>query len=236
MKDKIFVSAIIVAAGNSTRMGFGYSKQLIELNGKTVLERTISNFSESKLTDEIILVCRNEDVEIFKNIINSRIILNKSIKFVPGGNCRQKSVENGVKLSSEVSTHFVIHDCARPLITPDDIDNAIKKGIELNSVVLGIPVIDTIKIIEDGRVKYTPDRSTLRAIQTPQIFKKSIYIEALRVAESSNIEFTDDSLLLEHFGYSVYIIDGNVDNIKITSPKDIAVAEEILRRRVAENV
>lgn len=224
-------AAIIVAAGNSTRMG-GTPKQLIKLCGKEVICHTLSAFEKSELVDEIILVCREQDEEVIKDIVKKNGF-SKVKGFAHGGEVRSQSVKNGLELISEDISFIAIHDGARPLVTSDMINKAVASAHKNGASALGVPVKDTIKVVSrSGEIIETPDRSTLVAIQTPQVFSRSIYFSAVQKAESSSKEYTDDCALVEDLGKPVFVTEGSYENIKITTPEDIITAEGILNKRL----
>ena len=224
MKDNFF-SAIIVAAGNSSRMGGKESKMFIDLLGKSVITRTADIFSSCSLINEIIVVCRDEDKEQIASSINTE----KPLKFAKGGKTRQESVLNGIKCADEKCDYLVIHDGARPLVTEKEISDVLSDAVKYKAATLGTKVKDTIKISKDGFIENTPDRDFLYAVQTPQVFLKSLYIKAAEKFKDSG--FTDDCKLIEEYGEKVYITNGEYTNIKITTTDDIALAKAILKGR-----
>ena len=230
MKDR-FVTAIIVAAGNSTRMGGKISKQFIEIMRKTVIEHTLFAFEDCDLIDEIVVVSREQDMEKIKSVAKKNRF-NKVKNVVVGGKTRGESVASGIKAADEKTSFFAIHDGARPLILKEDIENVVKKAFEVKSAALGVAVKDTIKVADENNlVVSTPDRSSLRAIQTPQVFEKTLYLSALEKAEREKKDFTDDCQLIENAGGRVYVVSGSESNIKITTPYDLIAAEGILKCR-----
>lgn len=234
VNNKKFVSAVIVCAGNSTRMGLGKSKQFIELLGKPAVYYTIKAFEESLSVNEVVIVCRECDRADFENIINNYNFSNfsKVKAVVSGGETRSQSVANGINATDKKSTHLAIHDGARCLITVAEIEKSVLMGISTSAAALGVAVKDTIKIVNtDNTIKETPDRSTLRAIQTPQVFDKEKYLEFLSEAKESAVDFTDDCKLFEYFGQTVTVVDGLYTNIKLTTRDDILMAEKILESR-----
>ncbi|MCH5299925.1 MAG: 2-C-methyl-D-erythritol 4-phosphate cytidylyltransferase [Ruminococcus sp.] len=229
-----YVTAIIVAAGNSSRMGGNISKQFISLNEKTVIEHTLTAFENCSLIDEIVVVAREQDIEKINSLVKKNSFTKVS-HIAVGGNTRGESVANGINASSDISdkTHFfAIHDGARPLVLIKDIENVIKKAFEVKSATLGVMVKDTIKITDDKNIVVsTPNRADLRSIQTPQIFEKGLYISALNKAKSEGKDFTDDCQLVENFGKAVEVVIGSESNIKLTTPIDVIMAESILKAR-----
>lgn len=230
MLNEKYVSAVIVAAGSSTRMNSNISKQLLKIGGKTVLQHTVSAFENSGAVDEIVIVCPESDIDSFKNLFDIENI-NIPIKFTTGGDTRQKSVGNGVSIVSEDCGIIAIHDGARPLVKPEDIRKVIADAAEFGAATLAVPVKDTIKLVENDTVESTPPRDKLFIIQTPQVFDKNTYVKAYKKAISDNNDFTDDCQLIESVGGKVHITKGDYTNIKITTVEDIAVAEAFLNLR-----
>lgn len=229
--EKAFVSAIIVAAGSSTRMGLSKSKQFIHLNGKPTIEYTIKAFENSNYINEIIIVCRKEDKKAL-NIIIKENNFKKVSALTSGGLSRQESVLKGVLATNKKSTHFAIHDGARPLITEEYIEKVVKKGIKTKAAALGVEVTDTIKVVdENNKIISTPNRSTLRAVQTPQVFEKNIYKNAIKLCKESKEEFTDDCAMVEKSKVIVEIVNGTTENIKLTTQTDILIAESLLNKK-----
>lgn len=219
--------AIILAAGNSTRMKSKMSKLLLEISGKTVIERSVNAFLGVSDIDEIIVVAREQDIEEFDSLL-----LDERISFVIGGETRQQSVMNAVE-SIEQADLIVVHDGARPLIKTEDIENTIRIAYEHKAAAVGVFVKDTIKVVDkDGFVESTPDRATLFAVQTPQIFDFELYKAAMKKAIEQGKDFTDDCQLIEFFGQRVKTVVGSYSNIKITTPDDIPLAENLLKKEV----
>lgn len=227
-----YVSAIIVAAGGSTRMGSADSKQFIPLLGKPAIAYTLSAFQECGAVSEIVVVCRAEDIDRIKQLAQS-IGCVKLNAVTEGGSCRAESVKNGILAASAKTEYYAIHDGARPLVTPEEIAAVISTATETGAATLGTPVTDTIKNADENDViTGTPVRGTLRAVQTPQVFEKELY--ALALSEAENLELvTDDCSLIEKMGGEVQIVAGSRENIKLTTPFDVLVAECVLKEREA---
>lgn len=227
--EKKFVSAVIVSAGNSTRMG-GINKQFLEIRNIPVLVHTLRVFDRAECIDEIVVVTRECDIESVKSLIGS-YDLKKVTKVVKGGETRQMSVFNGVVSTSDKSNIVAIHDGARPLVTENVINNTLEQALLFGAAATGVKVKDTVKQVNDNNdIVATPDRSYLRFIQTPQIFDKSLYLDAVNTVENSK-DFTDDCMLIEAYGRIVKFVDGDYENIKITTPEDVDLAECYLKRR-----
>ena len=233
-----YCSAIIAAAGSGKRMNMEINKQFINIFDKPVLAYTLGAFQECNLIDEIIVVSREEDILYCKDIINE-FNMDKVTKIVAGGNERYESIYNGLNEINELTTIVAIHDGARLLVLPEDIEAAVETAIEQDSAVLGVRVKDTIKYADkNNNIIDTPDRNNLWVIQTPQVFRTHIikdsyekYFHDLNDGLINEI-VTDDSMVVERAGYKVKIVEGNYSNIKITTPEDLSFAEAILNTRL----
>lgn len=225
-----YVSVIIAAAGMGNRMQSNVNKQFIYINNKPVLAHTIEKFEKCRYVDEIIVVSKESEINYCKRQIVKRYKFNKVTKIVRGGKERQDSVYNGI-LALDRRTDIVIsHDGARPFVSNKNIVDSIEGVAEYGACVIGTPVKDTIKIIgEDKNVDSTPKREMIWAAQTPQSFTKEIIMKAYREAIDDNFVGTDDSMLVERLGIYVKMIRGSYENIKITTPEDIIIAEAILK-------
>lgn len=228
-KENRFVSAVVVSAGNSTRMG-GVNKQFLEINGISVLVHTLMVFENMDAIDEIVVVTRESDIEDVKFLVE-KYGINKVSKVVKGGETRQLSVLSGVSSVSEIADFVAIHDGARPLVTEKVVLDTLNQAFESGAAATGVKVKDTVKQVnDDNDIIATPDRNYLRFIQTPQIFDKVLYLDAVNTVENSK-DFTDDCMLVEAYGKTVKFVDGDYENIKITTPEDVELAENYLRRR-----
>lgn len=226
-----FVSAIIVAAGGSIRMGIADSKQFIPLLGMPAIEYTLRAFEKCHYIKEIVVVCREQDKERIRTIVDENGF-SKVSSLVEGGASRAESVRNGIKAASDKAKYFAIHDGARPLITIEEIERVVEAAFETGAATLGVPVKDTIKIVDGyNKIESTPLRSQLRAVHTPQVFERDLYQFALENAGDNMINFTDDCSLIEHMGGEVEVVKGNEENIKLTTPIDVVIAESILKTR-----
>ncbi len=234
MSKKPFVSAVIVAAGNSTRMSCYVSKQLIPLLGEPTISYTLKAFENASVIDEVIIVCRKVDMDALKELV-SEYGFTKVKAFTIGGSERSESVKNGVLAASECATHFAIHDGARALITAHDINKVVSEAFLCGAATLGSPVTDTIKIVnKEGIITSTPDRTSLMAVQTPQVFERDMYLKALENAKGKG--FTDDCAMLEEIGVYPKIVAGDHPNLKLTTQADIPMAESILKKRKEHEV
>lgn len=227
----MFVSVIIAAAGNSTRYGTGKSKQFLILDNTPVLIKSIQAFEEIDDVKEIIVTARKQDFEIIEDFI-AQYGVRKVKHIVEGGATRQDSIYAAVENVDEKADLVAVHDGARPLIKRKVIESVIQKADEVDAAACAVPVKDTIKIIDSsGKIVTTPERDSLRAVQTPQVFRLSLYKEAIEKAVSDGKQYTDDCQLVESMGYPVYLVDGDYENIKITTPDDLLVAEKFLYER-----
>lgn len=224
-----FTSAIIVAAGDSTRMGYKLSKQLIPLNGHAAIEYTLKAFQQCDLINEIIVVARPVDIE---NIAQIAFNFRKVSAVTAGGSTRTASVRKGIHAADKRASYYAIHDGARVLITPAEIERVLCAAFETGAAALGTPATDTIKIVDDsGVILSTPDRSTMWTVQTPQVFEKDLYKRAMGNAIVNGLNVTDDCSMVEAIGEPVRVIRGEYSNIKLTTPVDITIAEALLAKR-----
>lgn len=220
------VSAIIVCAGDSRRMG-GQDKMLLKLANTNVMGMSMLAYEKSKSIKDIIVVTKENLVSAVKKTAKE-LGITKLTHITLGGKTRQQSVLNGLKLIDRDTTMIAIHDGARPLVDMGDIERTIKDARVFGGAVLGVPVKDTIKIVEDGLIADTPYRPKLFATQTPQIFKRRLYFEAVDFATANGLDFTDDCQLAESIGAKIHMTIGSYKNIKITTPEDIKFAGVIL--------
>ncbi len=221
-------TAVVAAAGSSRRMGM--DKLLMPLGEVPVLIRTLRALENSEDIDEIIVVTRQDLIVPVSQLIKDAD-LGKVSKVVAGGESRTASVLNGVREAAEESDLIAIHDGARPLVTGRIIRQAVLKAGERGAAAPAVPVKDTLKRAVDGVVVETPDRSQLFAVQTPQVFEHGLILGALEKAVEDGAELTDDCAAVERIGMTVCLTEGSYENLKLTTPEDIAVAERILERR-----
>ena len=222
-------SAVVAAGGSSRRMG-GENKLTAFLDGVPVLARTLLALDGASLVDEIVVAVREEDLVATADLCKIYAVT-KPVKIVRGGATRLESVRAALLECRESAAFLAVHDGARPLADPELIDRVVALAHRTNAAAPAVPVKDTVKVVRDGKVESTPDRDTLRAIQTPQAFDGPLLRAALQAAAEAGAEVTDDCAAVERLGKEVYILDGSYENIKITTPEDIALAEAILQRR-----
>ena len=211
-------AALVAAAGSSSRMG-GVNKLLEPLDGIPVLARTLTALQLAEQVDEIVVATREEDLVEISRLCQTYGIT-KCTKVIRGGESRAHSVL------------LAVQDGARPLVTPELIDRVITAAARFDAAAPAVPVKDTVKTVrEDGAVEQTLDRDTLRAVQTPQVFQADLLKAALQSAVESQIPITDDCSAVERLGKVVFLVEGDEENLKITTPVDLILAEAILQAR-----
>ncbi|MDR0946929.1 MAG: 2-C-methyl-D-erythritol 4-phosphate cytidylyltransferase [Ruminococcus sp.] len=212
------MSVIIPCGGNSTRMG-NVNKMLLRIDGVPIFIKSAQIFSEIENTAEIVFSVKADLIDEFKAILNE-FPLGRPMKIVSGGETRQQSVFNAFAVIKKDTRFICIHDGARPFANPETIKRSLKSASIFGASVLGVPVKDTIKVVESGLITDTPDRRKLWAVQTPQIFKREIYIRGMNFAAENNLDFTDDAALAEAVGVKVHITESDYGNFKITTADD----------------
>lgn len=223
-------SAIIPASGRGRRLGNRHDKAFVPVAGHPLIARTLAVFQECPAIDEIVLVVRRGRIRAAEALILERGFT-KVKAVAPGGEARQDSVRNGLAKLSPDCEIVAIHDGARPLVTPEIITSSIEAARAEGAAIAAVPVVDTIKSSLDGRfVSSTLDRAGLYAVQTPQAFARDIIESAYERAYADHYFGTDDAALVERLGLPVRIVEGSYENIKVTTPMDVAVAEAILSR------
>lgn len=223
------ISAIILAGGKGKRMGSAISKQFIDIKGKAIIYYTLKKFSENKKIDNIIVVLPEDEVKYFKENILKKYELRIN-KIVIGGKERQDSVYNALKSLKNSSTDIVlIHDGARPFISERIINEGIKFAEIYGAAAPGVMPKDTIKVKNEKNFSIdTPNRANLVSIQTPQVFKFDEILECHEKIRYNGEKVTDDTMVVEKYGYSVYLYDGEYTNIKVTTPEDLILAERLI--------
>lgn len=223
------VTAIFPAAGASRRMGGGVNKNFLELMGEPILIRTLKTFSQVERVNFLIVVVAAQEVETVEKLLGAEKNL-KPWRVVVGGSERQYSIANGLKLLPDDAQIILVHDAARPLISARTINEVIDAAETFGGAIAAVPSKDTIKVVDaEDFVRYTPPRRELVSVQTPQGFRREILLQAYAQAEAENFLGTDDASLVERLGAKVKIVTGSYDNIKITTPEDLSVAESFLR-------
>jgi len=224
-------AAVIVAAGNSTRMGGNTNKQFLELHGVPVLAHTLLSYQHCKLISKIVVVTKPENFEAVYQMAKEYSITKLSA-LAAGGASRQESAKNGIAKLDEDVRYVAIADGARCLTTPKQIAKVCLKAYRYKAASAAHLISDTVKRTNSsGMVKETVDRTNLWQAQTPQIFHTALYQAALYKADEDNYSVTDDNSLIEHLGYQVKMVVCGIENIKITTPDDLPLAEAILQYR-----
>ena len=216
--------AVIVAAGSASRMG-GIDKVMAQLKGEPMIVRTVRQFQDCDAISEIVIVTREDLILPITGLCKD---MSKGRAVVAGGKSRQEAVHLGLNALSNKVKLAAVHDGARPLITWQVIDRAVRAANTYGAAAPAIPVKDTIKVVEGRVVKYTPDRATLFAVQTPQVFDFDLLRGALKKAEQENAQVTDDCSAVELMGMAVKIVEGDERNIKVTTPMDLKIEEMLL--------
>lgn len=225
------VTAIIVAAGEGRRIGGPVSKSFLPIAGRPLMLRTLDRFFSTQSIGKVILVVADKELGQSQRLIGSDPNLShRSWVLQAGGASRQESVRRGLDRLDPDCEIVAIHDGARPFVSSSLIDRCIEEAYRVGAVVIGVPVRDTIKVVsEEHWVQATPARNMLWEIQTPQVFRKEIIVQAHDWGDRQALEATDDSTLVEQIGKPVFLLEGERTNIKITVPEDLLLAEALLR-------
>lgn len=219
-----YCGAVIVAAGTASRMG-GIDKVMEPLNGEPMVMRSVRAFHACDAVREIVVVTRPD---LIVPIMSLCAGLKKVIAVVAGGNSRPESVSKGLNALSSKVKLAAIHDGARPMITWQVIDRVVRAANSYGAAAPGIPVKDTIKTVTGGVVMQTPDRKSLQAVQTPQVFDFDLLRGALKKAADDGAEITDDCSAVERLGFRVKMVEGDERNLKVTTPMDLRIAQMLL--------
>lgn len=219
-----YCGAVIVAAGSASRMG-GIDKVMVPLQGEPMILRTARTFENCDAVKEIVIVTREDLIGPITELCAG---LTKVRSVVKGGGSRQESVKLGLLAFSKEVQLAAVHDGARPLVSMELIDKTIRAAHTYGAAAPAIPVKDTIKVYEGGFIAATPDRSTLRAVQTPQVIDRDLLLGALEKAEQDGTAVTDDCSAAEHIGMRVRLVEGEERNLKVTTPLDLKIAELLL--------
>ena len=219
-------SAVILAAGSSTRMGT--DKSVLTLDGIPVIIRAVQAFEKHDLVDEIIVVTKEESVPMIADLC-AQYALKKVRRVMAGGATRAESSLIGVTAVDKKAEYIAIHDGARPLITQKVITDALYVARDYHAAVPVIPSTDTLRVVENGFIGGDVDRDSVIRIQTPQIFDADLIKGALTYAVDKNVTVTDDSSAVRLTGFKIKTVEGDVNNIKLTTPEDVPVAEAILK-------
>ncbi len=225
------VGAIVAAAGLGTRMGTVHPKQFIPIAGKPVLTHTLEAFERCPIIEKVCLVVREQEVPRVQGLVTD-YSLGKVTAVIPGGEVRQDSVYNGLLAIDGVEI-VVVHDGVRPLVLPESIAATVEAARVGGAATLATKVSETVKVVHEGIALRTLDRSPLWLAQTPQAFRYALLREAHERARAAGVVGTDDAMLIERLGHQVRIVPGPVDNLKISTASDLALAEAILAGRMA---
>lgn len=225
--------AIIPAAGSGSRLGGQIPKQFLELAGAPILAHTISRFVDCDDIGAIAVSLPADKLDEFRaRNRGARVI--KPIFYVPGGAERSDSILNALEAVAELQPEIVaVHDAVRPFVTPAQISAVIAKAKEVGAAILALPATDTIKEVENGLIQRTIDRRRIWRAQTPQAFRYELLMQANTEARAANLPSaltTDDSLLVERLGVPVAVVEGSPNNIKITTPEDLLIAEKLFEQ------
>ncbi|HEY8484844.1 MAG TPA: 2-C-methyl-D-erythritol 4-phosphate cytidylyltransferase [Longimicrobiales bacterium] len=222
------VAVVVPAGGAGRRMG-GVRKQYMELAGEPLLLHTLRPFLAHPAVEWVVVALPAEDVPRPPAWL---VDLDPRVRWVAGGEERGDSVRLALEAVPEEADLVLVHDAARPLVTREVIDRAIAAASEGVGAVAAVPVTDTIKEVDaEGRIVATPERSRLWRAQTPQAFPRAMIVDAYRRAAADGFRATDDSTLVEHYGGTVVVVEGAPENLKVTGPLDLVVAEALLRAR-----
>lgn len=228
------LSAIIVAAGSSQRMGF--DKLLALLGEKPVLAHTLDAFEQTGCVDEIILVARAERVAEFQELVKTGAY-KKVRDVIAGGAQRQDSVRAGLEQLSPGANYVAVHDAARPLVMPEQIERVFALAREHGAATLAEPITDTLKRADENRfVTGGVARDGLYAMQTPQIFSRELLVDAYAAVAAKKLSITDEVSAVEQLGAKVLLVPNEEFNVKITYPRDLQLAQSALTRRASPQV
>lgn len=229
-------AAVIPAAGRSTRMGSNGNKLFMELAGRPVLSRTLDAFERCGDVDGVVLVVAEQDVDLCERGIVKAGGFGKVAAVVVGGEVRQESVRRGLEVLDPETELVVVHDGARPLVTPELISRVVAEARRWGAAVAAVPVKDTIKRSNGEFVACSLEREELWAVQTPQAFWRALVVDAHRVALRDGFMASDDAGLVERLGRKVRLVRASEENLKLTTPVDFLVAERILAQREGKAV
>ncbi|MFT5052981.1 MAG: 2-C-methyl-D-erythritol 4-phosphate cytidylyltransferase [Chlamydiales bacterium] len=227
-----YASAVLLAAGSSTRMGLGRAgerKPFLKLAGRTLIEHAIATFAAAASVHQIVLVGHADDLEAIQAVLEAAGQIDA--RCIAGGAQRTDSVRLGFAETSAQNEVVLVHDVARPLVRPDQVDAVAACAREHGGALLAMPVRDTIKMCADGRSVSTLDRSRLWAAQTPQAFQRERFARVLDEALLMSQGATDDAALYERYAGPVTLVESSSENLKVTVPGDLALAEALLGLR-----
>ncbi len=226
------ISTLIPAAGDGTRLNRAAKKPYLSLAQKPILAHTIQKFEQNTAVDEIWVIVNEDDFDKCHDTVLTPYPFEKVRGLVPGGEIRQMSVQNGIRALADDVDFVIVHDGVRPFVTDEIIFECIAAAAECGAAVTAVPVTETIKVAnENAFIVETPPRQKLWTVQTPQVFRKSLLIQAHQAAQAQQIIATDDAALVEQLGYPVKLVEGTYSNLKITTPEDLLIAETLIEKR-----
>jgi 2-C-methyl-D-erythritol 4-phosphate cytidylyltransferase / 2-C-methyl-D-erythritol 2,4-cyclodiphosphate synthase len=223
----VYTAAVILpAAGSGSRMRSDLPKPFIEVGGRPVLWHTLTVFAAVQEIKQII-VAVNEEYLSLAGEIARQVVTECSIEVIAGGKERLDSVYAGVMRAGNTDL-VVVHDAVRPFVTAGEIKSCMDRAFSDGAAILAVPARDTVKEVQDGVITGTPDRKRIWLAQTPQAFRRAVFLKACEKAVRSGLHFTDDAAMVEYNGEQVYVVEGNPGNIKITYPNDLEIAETMI--------
>ncbi|MFH0946572.1 MAG: 2-C-methyl-D-erythritol 4-phosphate cytidylyltransferase, partial [Planctomycetota bacterium] len=222
------IGAVLVAAGRGQRMGSPRNKLLVELNGRPILERAAEAISRDPRILELIVVVRPEEREEVRSMLSGLAASVERLLLPEGGLERADSVRSGVEAASPDLDLLLVHDAARPFVSRALLARVIQAGLRHGAAIPAIPVVDTLKQVDDGWVSRTVDRAGIYCAQTPQAFCTRVLKDAVERARAEGIAHTDEASLMEQLGVPVHVVAGESTNIKLTRPEDLRFARSLL--------
>ncbi len=227
------VAALVLAAGRGERLGATVPKAFVLLAGRPLLLHAFWALAASESVDRLLPVVARADLGRFSALGDWLSAIDGIMPPVTGGRERQDSVRAGLAALPEDVEWVAVHDAARPLVRPADVDRVVAAARQHGAAILGLPVRDTIKRVREGQIRATPPRPECYAAQTPQVFRVELLREAIEKAAAERFLGTDDAELVERLGVPVAVVDGDASNIKVTDSDDLKAAERLLAERVA---
>lgn len=232
-KQHKFTSAVILAGGTGSRVGAEIPKQHLIIDGIEVVVRSMLAFEKSALVDEIVIVCLDGESELYSQY-KSKYGISKLTAITAGGNSRSESALKGFESISKKAKYVAIHDAARCLTEPDEIDAVIREAYKHRCATAAMKCTDTVKIADtNGFISETPDRSKLYLAATPQVFDAKIYMTAAYSAKKDKVSVTDDNSMAERLGFRIKLVETRSTRMKITHPDDIIIAEAIIKNNLS---
>ena len=233
--ERKHISALILAAGASNRMRSDITKQMMDLDGESVVVRSVRAFDECEDISSIVVVARADEISLIRDMLWG--ISSKLFAIVAGGKCRQESALNGFAAIPPEAQFVAVHDAARCLVLPEMISKVVVSALKYGAATAGHPVYDTVKLVnKSGEIAGTLNRDELFVASTPQIFEKGIYEQALKASSDRLEHYTDDNMMVEAIGKSIVTVDVGKENLKITTQEDLLIAGLILERRKCLNI